>query len=72
MNGVDLIKRGRILGFREDLLEHPSLCKRRQLGITVTSNLPIFSKDKTKKDIRSALGEAATARLFAQCKEIEL
>ncbi len=46
--------------------------KRRQLAITVTSNLPIFTEDKEKKDIRAALGEAAAARLYKLCKEIEL
>ncbi len=39
--------------------------KRRQLGITVTSNLPL-------RDLAPKLGDAATARLHRLCREIEL
>jgi hypothetical protein len=39
--------------------------KRRQLGITVTSNLPL-------RNLASKLGEAATARLYRLCHEIEI
>jgi len=53
-------------GFREeavfDLLD---TIKRRQLGLTVTSNLSLA-------DMSGKIGEAAAARLFAICREIQL
>lgn len=53
-------------GFREEMIfDLLDTIKRRQLGLTVTSNLPL-------KDLVGKLGDAATARLYRLCKEIVL
>ncbi len=52
--------------------------QRRQLAITVTSNLPMIIKDEVKKkdtkkrDLRDVLGDAAVSRLYHLCKVLEL
>jgi DNA replication protein DnaC len=51
---------------------------RRQLKITVTSNIPLFikdeikAKDKKKQDLRDRMDKSAVARLFSICKTLEL
>jgi len=46
--------------------------KRRQLGLTVTSNLPLISRDSKKKDLRSVLSDEVVSRLYQICRVIEL
>ncbi len=46
--------------------------KRRQLGLTVTSNRSMISKDPKKPDLRQALGDEVVSRLHRICRVIEL
>lgn len=55
----------------ESLLDVVDKIKRRQLGITITSNLPLIGPDRSK-DLRSVLGDAVVARLDKICTRIEL
>lgn len=53
-------------GFREEMIfDLIDTIKRRQLGLTVTSNQPL-------RGLAQKLGDAATARLYRICREIEL
>jgi hypothetical protein len=59
-------------GFRVEMLfDLFDTIKRRQLGLTVTSNLPLISKDK-KPDLRSVLSEPVVSRLYQICTEVVL
>jgi DNA replication protein DnaC len=58
-------------GFRvEALFDLFDTIKRRQLGLTVTSNLPLHSEDG--KDLRSVLSDQVVSRLHRLCRVIEL
>jgi DNA replication protein DnaC len=46
--------------------------KRRQLGLTITTNLPLKKREKDKKDLRDVLGDEVVSRLYRLCREIEL
>jgi DNA replication protein DnaC len=46
--------------------------KRRQQGLTITTNLPMMKKEKDKKDLRDVLGDEVVSRLYRLCREIEL
>lgn len=60
-------------GFRlEMLFDLFDTIKRRQLGLTVTSNLPLVSKQPGKPDLRAVLGEPVASRLYRICEEIQL
>jgi DNA replication protein DnaC len=60
-------------GFRlEMLFDLFDTIKRRQLGLTVTSNLPLISKDARKQDLRAVLSEPVASRLYRICTPIEL
>jgi DNA replication protein DnaC len=59
-------------GFRVEILfDLFDTIKRRQLGLTVTSNLPLIAKDG-KKDLRAVLSDEVVSRLYRICKVIEL
>jgi DNA replication protein DnaC len=45
--------------------------KRRELSLTVSSNLPMITKDK-RPDLRAKLGDAIVSRLYQICEVIEL
>lgn len=58
-------------GFRlEMLFDLFDTIKRRQLALTVTSNMPMFAKDG--KDLRSILGDPVVSRLHTICTEIQI
>ena len=60
-------------GFRaETLFNLLDVIKRRMLGLSVTSNLPMISKDPGKPDLRKYLGEEVVSRLYRICRAIEL
>ena len=60
-------------GFRMEMLfDLFDTIKRRQIGLTVTSNLPLISKDPGKQDLRKVLGEPVVSRLYRICTEIQL
>jgi DNA replication protein DnaC len=62
----DIEKAGARSEFRAEMIfDLLDTIKRRQLGITVTSNLPL-------QDLAPKIGDAATARLHRLCREIEL
>jgi DNA replication protein DnaC len=46
--------------------------KRRQLGLTVTSNIPLISNSQSIQDLRNILGNNAVSRLDRICRVIDL
>lgn len=59
-------------GFRMEMLfDLFDTIKRRQLGLTVTSNLPLISKDG-KPDLLGVMGESVVSRLYRICTEIQI
>jgi DNA replication protein DnaC len=46
--------------------------KRRQIGLTLTSNLPLISRDPSREDLRVKITDQAVSRIAQICKLIDL
>lgn len=78
---IDDIEKVAASAFRSEMLwDILDTVKRRQLRLSVSSNLPMYLKDEVKyrdknkplPDLRDKLGDAIVSRLYQICKVVEL
>ena len=68
----DIDKTAARTGFRlEAMFDLFDTMKRKQLSLSVTSNVPLYVKD-SKRDLRAKLSDPVASRIYALCKAIEI